>query len=74
MPKENIDRAIKRGTGEGKDTAEIERITYEGYASNGIAVMVDCLTENRNRTVRKSAMSFHTAAAAWPSWARFPAI
>ena len=51
MPKENIDRAIKRGTGEGKDTAEIERITYEGYASNGIAVMVDCLTENRNRTV-----------------------
>jgi YebC/PmpR family DNA-binding regulatory protein len=51
MPKENIDRAIKRGTGEGKDTAEIERSTYEGYASNGIAVMVDCLTENRNRTV-----------------------
>ncbi|MDK2982159.1 MAG: hypothetical protein PWQ55_2506 [Chloroflexota bacterium] len=51
MPKENIDRAIKRGTGEGKDSAEIERITYEGYASNGIAVMVDCLTENRNRTV-----------------------
>jgi YebC/PmpR family DNA-binding regulatory protein len=51
MPKENIDRAIKRGTGEGKDTAEIERITYEGYASNGVAVMVDCLTENRNRTV-----------------------
>lgn len=51
MPKDNIDRAIKRGTGEGKDTAEIERITYEGYASNGIAVMVDCLTENRNRTV-----------------------
>jgi YebC/PmpR family DNA-binding regulatory protein len=51
MPKENIDRAIKRGTGEGKDLAEIERITYEGYAANGIAVMVDCLTENRNRTV-----------------------
>ena len=51
MPKENIDRAIKRGTGEGKDTAEIERITYEGYAANGIAVMIDCLTENRNRTV-----------------------
>ncbi len=51
MPKDNIDRAVKRGTGEGKDTAEIERITYEGYAANGIAVMVDCLTENRNRTV-----------------------
>lgn len=51
MPKENIERAIKRGTGEGKDTEAIERMTYEGYAANGIAVMIDCLTENRNRTV-----------------------
>jgi YebC/PmpR family DNA-binding regulatory protein len=51
MPKDNIERAIKRGTGEDKSGGEIERITYEGYASNGIAVMVDCLTENRNRTV-----------------------
>jgi len=51
MPKENIERAIKRGTGEGKDQEQIERIAYEGYAANGIAVMVDCLTENRNRTV-----------------------
>ena len=51
MPKDNIDRAIKRGTGEDKSAGEIERITYEGYASNGIAVMIDCLTENRNRTV-----------------------
>lgn len=51
MPKDNIERAIKRGTGEDKSGVEIERITYEGYTSNGIAVMVDCLTENRNRTV-----------------------
>jgi YebC/PmpR family DNA-binding regulatory protein len=51
MPKDNIERAIKRGTGEGKDQAQIERMTYEGYAPNGIAVMIDCLTENRNRTV-----------------------
>lgn len=51
MPKDNMERAIKRGTGEGKDSAQIERVTYEGYASNGIAVIVDCLTENRNRTV-----------------------
>jgi YebC/PmpR family DNA-binding regulatory protein len=51
MPKDNIDRAIKRGTGEGKDNEAIERVTYEGYAANGVAVMVDCLTENRNRTV-----------------------
>ena len=51
MPKDNIERAVKRGTGEDKSGVEIERITYEGYASNGVAVMVDCLTENRNRTV-----------------------
>ncbi len=51
MPKDNIERAIKRGTGEDKSEGNIERITYEGYASNGIAVMIDCLTENRNRTV-----------------------
>jgi len=51
MPKDNIERAIGKGTGEDKSGGEIERITYEGYASNGIAVMIDCLTENRNRTV-----------------------
>ena len=51
MPKDNITRAIKRGTGEDKSAAQIERITYEGYASNGIALMIKCLTENRNRTI-----------------------
>ena len=51
MPKDNIDRAIRRGTGEDKDGAVIEQITYEGYAPNGIALMIACLTENRNRTV-----------------------
>ncbi|HUV16046.1 MAG TPA: YebC/PmpR family DNA-binding transcriptional regulator [Pelolinea sp.] len=51
MPKDNIERAIKRGTGDDKSGVEIERITYEAYASNGVALMVDCLTENRNRTV-----------------------
>ena len=51
MPKDNIDRAIKRGTGEDKSGGEIEKITYEGYGPHGIAFMVDCLTENRNRTV-----------------------
>jgi len=51
MPKDNIDRAIKRGTGEDKTAGEIERIIYEGYAPNGIALMIECLTENRNRTV-----------------------
>lgn len=51
MPKDNIERAIKRGTGEDKSAGEIERVMYEGYAPNGIALIIDCLTENRNRTV-----------------------
>ena len=51
MPKDNIERAIKRGAGDDKSGVDIERIIYEGYASNGIAVLIDCLTENRNRTL-----------------------
>ena len=51
MPKDNIERAVKRGTGELKDAAEIEEINYEGYAPHGIALIVSCLTDNRNRTV-----------------------
>jgi YebC/PmpR family DNA-binding regulatory protein len=50
MPKDNIERAIKRGTGEiaGSD---YEEMTYEGYAPGGVAVFVECLTDNTNRTV-----------------------
>ena len=51
MPKDGIERAIKRGTGESKDGSTIEQIHYEGYAPKGIALMIDTLTENRNRTV-----------------------
>lgn len=50
MPKENIERAIKKGTGESKE-GSYEEIMYEGYAPHGIALMIECLTENRNRTV-----------------------
>jgi transcriptional/translational regulatory protein YebC/TACO1 len=50
MPKDNIDRAIKRGTGESKE-GNFEEAMYEGYAPHGIAVMIECVTENRNRTV-----------------------
>jgi len=49
MPKDNIDRAIKRGTGE-LEGVRYEPVTYEGYAPNGVAVLVECLTDNRNRT------------------------
>ena len=50
MPKDNIDRAIKKGTGE-LEGAVYEEITYEGYGPGGVAVLVDCMTDNKNRTV-----------------------
>jgi YebC/PmpR family DNA-binding regulatory protein len=49
MPNENIQRAIDKGTGAGSDADAYERITYEGYAPGGVAVLVDVLTDNRNR-------------------------
>lgn len=51
MPKENIERAIKRGTGELKEGNAIEEIYYEGYAPNGIALIIFAVTDNRNRAV-----------------------
>jgi YebC/PmpR family DNA-binding regulatory protein len=50
MPKDNIERAIARGTGEGADAAAIESIVYEGYGPGGVALLIECLTDNRNRT------------------------
>ena len=50
MPKDNIDRAIKKGTGE-LEGAVYEEITYEGYGPGGVAVLVDCMTDNKNRSV-----------------------
>jgi YebC/PmpR family DNA-binding regulatory protein len=50
VPKDSIDRAITRGTGE-LEGDNYEEVRYEGYGPNGVAVMVDCLTDNRNRTV-----------------------
>ncbi len=50
MPNDNIQRAIDKGTGAGADAETYERITYEGYAPGGVAVLVDVLTDNRNRT------------------------
>jgi YebC/PmpR family DNA-binding regulatory protein len=51
MPQDNIKRAIQRGTGESGESANFEEITYEGYGPAGVAVLVACLTDNRNRTV-----------------------
>ncbi len=50
MPKENIQRAIERGTGAGGGGEGIERVVYEGYGPGGAAIMVEALTDNRNRT------------------------
>lgn len=51
MPKENIDRAIKRGTGAGADGTTIEELSYEVYGPYGIGMIIECLTDNKNRTV-----------------------
>jgi YebC/PmpR family DNA-binding regulatory protein len=50
MPKDNIDRAIAKGTGSGADSEAFETVVYEGYGPEGVAVIVEALTDNRNRT------------------------
>lgn len=57
MPKDNIDRAVKKGTGD-MDGVTFEEVTFEGYGAGGVAVMVDCLTDNRNRTVSEIRFAF----------------
>ena len=57
MPKDNIERAVRRGAGE-MDGADYHEIRYEGYGPGGTAVMVDCLTDNRNRTVAEIRHAF----------------
>ena len=57
MPKDNMERAIKRGIGELEGTS-YEEVRYEGYGPGGVAVMVDCLTDNRNRTVAEVRHAF----------------
>ncbi|MBP7060655.1 MAG: YebC/PmpR family DNA-binding transcriptional regulator [Candidatus Moranbacteria bacterium] len=51
MPKDNIDRAIKRGTGELKDAAKIEELTYEAYGPGQVALLIETSTDSKNRTV-----------------------
>jgi YebC/PmpR family DNA-binding regulatory protein len=57
MPKDNIERAIKKATGE-LEGVNYEEVRYEGYAQGGVAVMVDCMTDNRNRTVAEVRHAF----------------
>jgi YebC/PmpR family DNA-binding regulatory protein len=50
MPKDNIERAIAKGTGEGVDADQIETVLYEGYGPGGVALLIEAMTDNRNRT------------------------
>jgi YebC/PmpR family DNA-binding regulatory protein len=59
MPKDNIQRAIDRGTGAAGDAAAIERIVFEGYGPGGAAVLVEALTDNRNRTSADVRLAFN---------------
>jgi YebC/PmpR family DNA-binding regulatory protein len=61
MPKDNIERAIKRGTGEAKEGNTFEELTLEGYGPHGSAIMVDCVTDNRNRTISELRHAFSKA-------------
>ena len=61
MPKDNIERAIKRGTGDSKEGNTLEQVYYEGYAPHGVALMIETVTDNRNRAVSdiRHALSRH---------------
>ena len=67
MPKDTIERAIARGAGTDADAAAYETIVYEGYGLDGVAVLVEALTDNRNRTASDVR---HTFAKHGGTWAR----
>jgi YebC/PmpR family DNA-binding regulatory protein len=50
MPKDNIERAVAKGTGEGVDADQIQTVVYEGYGPGGVALLIEAMTDNRNRT------------------------
>ncbi|WP_159620811.1 YebC/PmpR family DNA-binding transcriptional regulator [Ruania rhizosphaerae] len=58
VPNDNIDRALKRGSGEEAGAADYETIMYEGYAPGGVAVLVECLTDNKNRAASDVRVAF----------------
>lgn len=58
MPKDNIDRAIKKGTGEGKEGMQFSEMAYEGFGPGGVAIMISVVTDNKNRTLQKIRLLF----------------
>src|SRR5215467_3345277 len=69
VPNDNIDRAVKRGSGAEAGGAEYQTIMYEGYAPGGVAVLIECLTDNRNRAAAdvRTAMSRNGGSLADPN-------
>ena len=61
MPRDTIDRAIRRGAGKDKDAAQYEEVTYEGYGPHGVALLIECLSDNRNRTIAEVRRVFNRA-------------
>jgi YebC/PmpR family DNA-binding regulatory protein len=63
MPSDTIERAIKRGSGEGADQVQLEEITYEGYGPGGVAILLQAVTDNRNRTASEVRATFSKSGA-----------
>ena len=61
MPRDTIDRAIKRGAGQDKNADSFEEILYEGYGPHGVALLIECLSDNRNRTIAEIRRVFNRA-------------
>ena len=72
VPNDNIDRAVKRGSGQEAGGADYQTIMYEGYAPGGIAVLVECLTDNRNRAASDVRVAFTRNGGRWRTPARCP--
>src|SRR4051794_2762150 len=74
VPNDNIDRAVKRGSGAEAGGAEYQTITYEGYGPNGVAVLIECLTDNRNRAAAevRTALTRNGGAPAHPRRVSYP--
>lgn len=58
VPNDNIDRAVKRGSGEGTDGVDYQNILYEGYGPGGVAILIECLTDNKNRAAAEVRLAF----------------
>ena len=72
VPNDNIDRAVKRGSGAEAGGADYQTIMYEGYGPNGVALLVECLTDNRNRAAMEVRTAMTATAARSPTQARCP--